>query len=351
MDLISVIIPVYNVAPYLRECLDSVIHQTYTDIEVLLIDDGSTDESGAICDAYAAEDSRITVIHKKNEGQGKARNIGMDMAQGKYIYFLDSDDYIDLHAFEILTAEAEKNDLQILQFSMRSFLDGDVDTNRWKEKVHVFKAQNGEVKNGADHLAYEQKNGEYSMLISRRFYRRDYLESMSLRFPEGYIHEDESFAFLARINAKRIESIGDVLFHHRFRPGSTMTAKNYWRSFCGYAAALNEVLSAYMQLDSQEVAAKKKELFAKIMRDLFGAVCDNYAGVIHEWRPDTGEISSEVVRDVQNLLKKARGQIPGLPRTRRLCAENLYWGCRISRVYYGLRHCAGELKRKLLRGQ
>ncbi|MBR0342878.1 MAG: glycosyltransferase [Oscillospiraceae bacterium] len=99
---ISVIIPVYNVDKYLRRCLDSVRHQTYTNLEIILVDDGSTDKSGSICDEYAALDERILVIHKENGGVSSARNAGIDMAAGDYIGFVDSDDYIDEDMYEYL---------------------------------------------------------------------------------------------------------------------------------------------------------------------------------------------------------------------------------------------------------
>ena len=101
-ELISVIIPVYNVAPYLKECLDSVTKQTYSDLEIILIDDGSTDKSGIICDEYAEVDKRIKVIHQKNEGLGPARNAGLDLSTGMYITFVDSDDFLELDMLELL---------------------------------------------------------------------------------------------------------------------------------------------------------------------------------------------------------------------------------------------------------
>lgn len=101
-ELVSVIIPIYDVENYLRQCVDSVIKQTYSNLEIILVDDGSPDRCPVICDKYAESDSRIKVIHKKNGGLSDARNAGLSIAQGEYVYFLDSDDYIELEAIETL---------------------------------------------------------------------------------------------------------------------------------------------------------------------------------------------------------------------------------------------------------
>lgn len=99
---ISIIVPVYKVEPYLRKCVDSILAQTFTDFEVILVDDGSPDNSGKICDEYASKDSRVRVIHKKNGGLSSARNAGIDVARGKYLGFVDSDDYIEKDMYELL---------------------------------------------------------------------------------------------------------------------------------------------------------------------------------------------------------------------------------------------------------
>ncbi len=99
---ISIIVPVYKVEPYLRKCVDSILAQTFTDFEVILVDDGSPDNSGKICDEYASKDSRVRVIHKENGGLSSARNAGIDVARGKYLGFVDSDDYIEKDMYELL---------------------------------------------------------------------------------------------------------------------------------------------------------------------------------------------------------------------------------------------------------
>ena len=117
--MISIIVPVYNTGKYLKECLDSLIEQTYQDIEIILIDDGSTDMSGYLCDGLAKIDKRVEVIHKQNEGLGLTRNYGLKHAKGKYVLFTDSDDYVDISAIDkmVYSAEKEKAQLVIAGFS------------------------------------------------------------------------------------------------------------------------------------------------------------------------------------------------------------------------------------------
>jgi glycosyltransferase involved in cell wall biosynthesis len=121
--LISVIIPVYNVEKYLRECVDSVLSQTYKSYEIILVDDGSTDGSGEICDEYIDGHSQVKVIHKANGGLSDARNTGLKNAKGEYVYFLDSDDYIVPDAFQKLINISIKEQSDFVFFDASSFLD------------------------------------------------------------------------------------------------------------------------------------------------------------------------------------------------------------------------------------
>ena len=111
--IISVIVPVYNVEKYLRKCIESILDQTYTNLEIILVDDGSPDNCGRICDEYAGRDSRVIVIHKENGGQSSARNAGLDIAEGEYIAFLDSDDYMDTECLSKLYSYMTENNLEI----------------------------------------------------------------------------------------------------------------------------------------------------------------------------------------------------------------------------------------------
>lgn len=123
MAKLSVIVPVYNVENYIRECLESLINQSLQDIEIILIDDGSSDNSGKICDEYSEKDDRIKVIHKKNEGVSIARNTGIEIAKSKYITFVDSDDWIELDTYKILMSELEKNDTDLIIYNYNNYID------------------------------------------------------------------------------------------------------------------------------------------------------------------------------------------------------------------------------------
>lgn len=119
--MLSIIVPVFNVGSYLKPCLDSIIHQEYTDLEIILIDDGSTDQSGQICDEYALKDTRIVVVHQKNQGVSVARNVGLDMARGEYITFVDADDEISLDFCSNVMLFEKYPDLDLVFFTLLLF--------------------------------------------------------------------------------------------------------------------------------------------------------------------------------------------------------------------------------------
>ena len=120
-ELVSVIIPVYNSKTYLRECIESVTNQTYSNLEIILLNDGSTDDSGALCDSFAQEDSRIKVIHKENSGVSDTRNKGVEIANGKYILFVDSDDYIELNMIEKMIATIVAQNVDVVRCKVKRF--------------------------------------------------------------------------------------------------------------------------------------------------------------------------------------------------------------------------------------
>ncbi len=201
MPLVSVIIPVYNVAPWLSECVDSVINQTYNNLEILLIDDGSTDGSGEICDNYSQLDRRITVLHTDHHGLSAARNNGLDHATGDIIFFLDSDDVAYPNAIERVVAVMEQTAAQIIAFG----------TSRegFYNRTDVLRSM-------------ISKNGIAGAIWTKVF-RSDVLND--IRFRENHNYSDVAFFLNAFDKCGKLYAITDKLIKYRYRPGS-ITASN-----------------------------------------------------------------------------------------------------------------------------
>lgn len=209
--LISVIIPVYNVEPYLRQCLDSVVGQTYENLEILIIDDGSTDGCGKICDEYAQRDERIKVFHTENRGLSAARNLGIDEAAGEYLYFLDSDDWIDP---------------DFLNQGLSAI--GDADILNIGNGVGPY--------TGIEALA-ELINGRLSGTTWSMLYRKECFSSV--RFPEGRIFEDISTSYILLNRAQKIVCAEIQGHHYRHRKGSISNTHNLKNIF-DYILAVKE---------------------------------------------------------------------------------------------------------------
>ena len=225
--IVSVIIPVYNVEDYLCECVDSVINQTYKNLEIILVDDGSTDSSGKICDDYSKKDERIAVIHQTNGGPSKTRNAGLDHAKGKYIYFLDSDDYIELNALEMLANTAESNGADLVFFDAHSFSDnGDQIRQGYVVKGTY------ETKSGYEVLADLHKNKDYHCAIYLLFIKRNLIEENKVTFLESaYCSEDMLFTYQIYCQAKKVIQCKNTLYYRRYRSGSIVTSGKSERHF------------------------------------------------------------------------------------------------------------------------
>lgn len=201
--MISIIAPVYNVARYLPRCLDSILLQTYKKWELLLIDDGSTDESGTICDDYAKKDARIRVIHTVNGGVSRARNRGLDEAIGEWIAFIDSDDWWSARCLEICHRVAIAENLEVVQHGRFSvYADGKLVKERSYELP---------VMNGDDFVATRLQNVTvWSALI-----RRSVIEAIPLRFQPGLRNGEDSLFMLTLLkHCKRIKHIPDTCYYY-----------------------------------------------------------------------------------------------------------------------------------------
>lgn len=214
---ISVIVPVYNVQAYLSRCLDSILAQTFRDIEIILVDDGSPDESGAICDEYAARDERVRVVHKKNGGLSDARNAGLDIAQGRWIGFVDSDDYIAPDMYEYLHSIAIREHAQIAMCDMYMFYDNGVVEEHPNDFYDV--VDNVE----AAKIVLEAQ--VTSVTAVNKLYRSEVYEN--IRFPFGKTAEDAFVILDVLSKAERIVISNAQKYYYYRRAGSiTMKAFN-----------------------------------------------------------------------------------------------------------------------------
>ena len=232
---VSVIIPVYNVEKYLRDCVDSVLAQTYTDLEIILVDDGSPDNCGAICDEYAARDSRIKVIHKENGGLSDARNAGLDIARGEYIYFVDSDDYIKPETVKRLVKRCEQENADIVYCNAETVYE-DFEDKDYIE--NIIRKNNYRTAKGAAVLAAHLKHDDYWACAYLHLLRRDFIEKNDLRFLKGIMHEDELFTPVAYVRAERVAYIDEALYVRRLRAGSIISEKDSERSISGVTSCL-----------------------------------------------------------------------------------------------------------------
>lgn len=210
-DLISIVVPVYNVQKYLENCIESIIGQTYTSIEIILVDDGSTDKSSSICDKYAEIDSRIKVIHKENGGLSSARNAGLKQSSGKYVGFVDSDDYIDSTMYEKMLISMKEDDSQICCCGRKIVKDKDVIR-------YEYTAENNACLNNKDAIN-QLLLGTY---IDVAAWDKLYVKSLfdDIEFPEGEINED--LPIMARLFSKcnKISYIKNPFYNYRITPGS-----------------------------------------------------------------------------------------------------------------------------------
>ncbi len=268
---VSVIIPIYNVEQYLRECLDSAVKHTLKNIEIICVDDGSPDNSAQIVMEYAEKYGNIVLIRKENGGLSSARNAGLDVATGRYVYFLDSDDYIDTDMFEPLCAMADEENLDVVYFNAMPFFDSEQIKRSNQNYVDYYtrKHDYSGVRTGQAMFAAMRKNYEFLPAVWSQLYRRSMLEENGIRFYHGILHEDNLFTFQCAILAQRTNYVDKVYYHRRMRGDSIVTAKKSMRNVEGYLVSYAEIL-AFMHNRQVE-----EEAFDQISEFLYTSIWGN----------------------------------------------------------------------------
>ncbi|MBC5624031.1 glycosyltransferase [Clostridium sp. NSJ-49] len=217
MSKISIIVPIYNVELYVERCIESILNQSLSDFDLILVDDGSTDKSGEICEGYAKKDSRIQVIHKKNGGLSSARNAGIEIAQGKYIAFVDGDDFIHKDMYKILYDKIIQNDSDIVICEFKKVYNKTdvIDTIENTKSIEL---------NNIDalHMLYSDKGAEFTVAWNK-IYKKELFDEV--RYEEGKIHEDEFIAHKLLYKAQKITYVSKQLYNYIQREDSIINSK------------------------------------------------------------------------------------------------------------------------------
>ena len=259
-ELISVIVPVYNVEKYIKRCIDSIIQQEYRNLEIILVDDGSTDKSGIICDEYKKRDKRICVVHKENGGLSSARNIGIDLAKGNYIAFVDSDDYISVAMYSVLMKNIieEKADISIINYQIVS---------EWEEiGQKVIGKSKRKVMSGREACKERyKKDGTVMVVAWNKLYKKELFQFV--RYPIGKLHEDEFTTYKLLYSANIVVYQDKKLYAYVQRKSSIMG--EFSRKRLDVLAAVRECREFWEKNKEKELYELSVEQYIFLLLNLY----------------------------------------------------------------------------------
>ena len=229
MPKVSIIVPTYNVEQYLHECMDSIINQTLKDIEIICVDDGSTDNSGKILDEYATRDNRIKVIHKQNGGYGRAMNVGFDNATGEYIGIVEPDDYVALDMYEELYKKAIENDVDFIKADFNRFVNENNELKLFSNKLDSSGTYYNKIINPQEDIAPFR----FIMNTWSGIYKKSFLDKYNIRHNEtpGASFQDNGFWFQTFCRATRVYFLNKPFYMNR-RDNPNSSVKNPEKVFC-----------------------------------------------------------------------------------------------------------------------
>lgn len=284
-DSISVIVPIYKVEAYLDECIQSIVSQTHKQLEIILVDDGSPDDCPAICDAWAARDSRIKVIHKENGGLSDARNAGIEIATGDYIAFVDSDDWIKPQMYETMLESIIKENADICACNILScYSDRQI---AWGCKEYT-------VGNSEKILSMLYSDTAYPVSAWNKLYRRELWAET--QFPKGKICEDAFTTYLLVDKANRIVQIPEVLYCYRIRGNSIMTS-----AFSAKRMDEEEAWRCNFQFVQQH--------YPKLYKASFDFYLQKVNGLLHSIPKDQRREFAREYQMLHNIMKQSLGYI------------------------------------------
>lgn len=253
--LISIIVPVYNTEKYLRDCLNSVISQTYSNLEIILINDGSTDTSGKICDEYAERDPRVIVFHQQNSGPSVARNLGLDKANGKYFAFIDSDDMYHYQFIEILMSGFTDNTIDV---SFCNFTQGKFDKTQISWRIMNF-----------EHFYLNFENYLTKVVLCNKVYRREVWDN--IRFIPNTLHEDMYIYFKLLYNRKLAFTENKLYYYRRDRDGNRTSDNKSEENLLAKLEAFTLEKEFFLENNETEYVRKVEERILYYRINLFNS--------------------------------------------------------------------------------
>lgn len=262
MAYLSIIIPVYNAEKYLHNCMDSILAQTFEDFEVILVNDGSTDSSGALCDKYAQKDSRIKVIHQENQGQAVARNHALDIVTGEYIGFVDSDDYIHPRMYEVLIQNAQECNAQISIGGYRTVFDFE-SMEEIQELDTKPKAWNG--KEFLTHCLLDSIDKKPWILWDKIFHRSCF---ENIRMPEGRINEDNAIVYKILYESDCVADCNAPFYYYYQNPDSTVN-QAFKHKHLDWLLVPQEMIEYFFEKQDEVLLDKANRMYLSALEDMY----------------------------------------------------------------------------------
>ncbi|MED3939488.1 glycosyltransferase family 2 protein [Priestia megaterium] len=325
MPAISIIVPVYNVEEYLEKCIDSILKQTFKDFELILVNDGSTDNCGEICDKYVGKDNRVRVIHKKNGGLSDARNSGIEAAKGHYIGFVDSDDWIEPNMYEILYTLCVENGADISTCSI----------NIWdKENKRKCWGASNTTKIFDSRIAikymYDDKLSGFTAW--NKLYNKNVFKN--IRFPKGRIYEDAAIMYKIYDNSNQIIFIDNPLYNYIYRR-SSITRSSF--SEKRFDVVLNyEETYIYMQKNYPEMCEKLDNIYFASLRNMVVDIV-NERSLLSNYK---------YIRKISGLIKQHNNKLlknKSIPLSHKMLAQLIAWCPVLGILFYKIRISTGAL--------
>ena len=308
--LISVIIPIYNVEKYLNQCIQSIVEQTYQNLEIILIDDGSTDKSSKICDVWSMNDDRIKVIHQKNHEAAKAKNQGIKNASGELIAFVDSDDCIKKDMYEKLYKLMKEKECDIVECGYQCFKDRILQEESTLNRV--------EVCNSEQAIKYLMGDSKMKQVVWNKLYKKEVIGD--IRFPKGRYIDDEFWTYKILNNARRICVTNEKLYYYRQHASSIMGKK--------YNVRRLDVIDAFQER-MMYMKKNQPKLIAKSTLTYIGMVMYQYQCLtLHGKEIDKDKLfRNKIYKQIKKLEKCEFENAIALANLKYKIWYRLFWRC------------------------